>query len=205
MTKEPESSALALSDQAEQNERFERDALPLLDTIYNGAMRLTRNSIDAEDLTQETFAKAFAAFHQFQTGTNLKAWLFRILQNTFISAYRKESKAPALASVDDLADWQLAALESSAGTATPSAELEAIRNLPDTEVRDALLALPEQFRTAVFLADAEGFSYSEIAEILGVPLGTVMSRIHRGRQTLRAALRHVAQERGYAKSSEDAS
>jgi RNA polymerase sigma-70 factor (ECF subfamily) len=177
-------------------ERFDRDALPYLDTIYAGAMRYTKNQQAAEDLTQDTFTKAFSAFHQYQDGTNLKAWLFRILQNTYISSYRKAVKAPFESSVDDLQDWELSKLEASADTATPSAEVEALRSMPDGQVLDALLALPEEFRTAVYLADAEGFSYSEISEIIGVPLGTVMSRIHRGRKRLRESLSELAVERG---------
>jgi RNA polymerase sigma-70 factor (ECF subfamily) len=176
--------------------RFERDALPFLDTIYAGAMRYTKNPQAAEDLTQDTFTKAFSAFHQYQDGTNLKAWLFRILQNTYISKYRKAVKAPFESSVDDLQDWELSKLEASADTASPSAEAEALRAMPDGQVLNALQALPEEFRTAVYLADAEGFSYVEIAEIVGVPLGTVMSRIHRGRKRLREALAEVAVERG---------
>ena len=176
--------------------RFERDALPFLDTIYAGAMRYTKNPQTAEDLTQDTFTKAFSAFHQYQDGTNLKAWLFRILHNTYISNYRKAVKAPFESSVDDLQDWELSKLEASSDTASPSAEAEALRAMPDGQVLNALQALPEEFRTAVYLADAEGFSYVEIAEIVGVPLGTVMSRIHRGRKRLREALAEVAVERG---------
>ena len=190
----------AIAQRAELMQRFESDALPLLDIIYAGAMRLTRDPQLAEDLTQETFAKAFAAFHQFQAGTNLKAWLFRIMQNTFISNYRKASTQPLETSVDDLQDWQLSQLEAAAETALPSAEFEAMRNIPDGEVLNALLELPEEFRQAVYLADAEGFSYSEIAEILGVPMGTVMSRIHRGRKRLREALADHARELGIIKA-----
>jgi RNA polymerase sigma-70 factor (ECF subfamily) len=194
------SGAAAMTQRAELMTRFETEALPLLDTIYGGAMRLTRDPQQAEDLTQETFAKAFASFHQFQAGTNIKAWLFRIMQNTFISNYRKVANAPLETSVDELEDWQLAQLETSANTAMPSAESEALRNLPDGEVLTALMDLPEEFRTAVYLADAEGFAYSEISEILGVPMGTVMSRIHRGRKRLREALHDHAVELGIIKA-----
>lgn len=191
----PESGALApVADDALA--RFERDALPLMDTIYSGALRFTRNPDDAEDLVQETFARAFAAFHQYQDGTNIKAWLFRILQNTYISQYRKQVREPLKSSVDELEDWELSRLEATADTATPSAEVEALRRLPDREVMNALEELPDEFRAAVYLADAEGFSYAEIAEILGVPMGTVMSRIHRGRKRLRTALREHAIELG---------
>lgn len=181
---------------AELVDRFNRDVLPLLDFLYSGALRFTRDKHDAEDLVQETLVKAFSAFDRYQDGTNLKAWLYRIMHNAFVSNYRKAKRDPRQSSVDDLADWQLSALEATAGTATASAESEALAALPDTDVRSALMALPEQFRTAVYLADAEGFSYAEIAEILEVPMGTVMSRIFRGRKALRAALTEVARERG---------
>jgi RNA polymerase sigma-70 factor (ECF subfamily) len=194
--------ALALAQRDELIARFEAEALPLLDTLYAGAVRLTRDPIAAEDLVQETFTKAFAAFHQYQDGTNLKAWMFRILQNTFISQYRKDVKAPFQTSVDELEDWQLSQLEASADTAMPSAEAEALKALPDGQVLDALLSLPEEFRTAVYLADAEGFSYAEIADIVGVPMGTVMSRIHRGRKRLRELLRDHAIELGIVKGDE---
>jgi len=183
-------------DRAELSARFERDALTLLNVLYAGAMRLTKNPQAAEDLVQDTFTRAFVAFHQYQDGTNLKAWLFRILQNTYISGYRKKVRAPFESSVDELEDWELSRLEATADTAAPSAEAEALRAIPDGEVLDALLALPEEFRSAVYLADAEGFTYSEIAEILDVPMGTVMSRIHRGRKRLREALTSHAIELG---------
>lgn len=182
--------------QADLLERFERDAIPLMDMLYSGALRLTRNEADAQDLLQETFAKAFNAFYQYEDGTNVKAWLFRILQNTYISAYRKAVKEPFKSSVDDLEDWELSRLEAVADTAKPSAEVEALRNMPDMAVINAINELPEEFRTAVYLADAEGFSYNEISEILDVPMGTVMSRIHRGRKRLRIALHDYAVEIG---------
>ncbi|MEN9923838.1 MAG: hypothetical protein RIS09_1352 [Actinomycetota bacterium] len=181
-------------------ERFESEALPLLSTIYSGAYRLTGDPNSAEDLTQETFLKAYAAFDQFESGTNIKAWLFRIMQNTFISQYRKESKAPHQTSVDELEDWQLSALESTATTTLPSAEMQALRSMPDTVIVEALKQLPEEFRIPVYLADAEGFSYAEIAEILDIPMGTVMSRIHRARVRLRALLADYARELGVLKN-----
>lgn len=196
------SRAVALDQRADLMLRFERDALPLLDTIYSGALRLTRDPQNAEDLVQETFAKAFAAFASFEDGTNIKAWLFRIMQNQFITNYRKASRQPLESQIDDLQDWELSRLEAAADTATPSAEAQALKALPDGEVLDALLALPEEFRTAVYLADAEGFSYAEIADIVGVPLGTVMSRIHRGRKRLREALREHAIELGITSAQE---
>lgn len=182
--------------EAERDARFQRDALPYLDALYAGAMRLTANPTQAEDLVQDTMVKAYSAFHQFQEGTNLKAWLFRIMQNSFISDYRKARREPLKVSTDDLEDWQVSRLESEARTALPSAEEIVLDALPDGDVLDALKALPEEFRTAVYLADVEGFSYAEIAEIMGTPTGTVMSRIHRGRKRLREDLAEHARELG---------
>jgi RNA polymerase sigma-70 factor (ECF subfamily) len=176
--------------------RFERDALPFLDQLYSGAMRMTRNPQDAEDLVQETFAKAYASFHQFREGTNLKAWLYRILTNTFINNYRKKQREPQPSMSEDVEDWQLARAESHTSSGLKSAEMEALERLPDSDVKDALSQLPEDFRLAVYLADVEGFPYKEIAEIMDTPIGTVMSRLHRGRRQLRAMLTDYARERG---------
>jgi RNA polymerase sigma-70 factor (ECF subfamily) len=180
----------------ERTARFERDAMPFLDQLYSAAMRMTRNPQDAEDLVQETFAKAYAAFHQFREGTNLKAWLYRILTNTFINSYRKKQREPQPSLSEEVEDWQLARAESHTSSGLKSAEMEALERLPDSDVKEALSKLPEDFRLAVYLADVEGFPYKEIAEIMDTPIGTVMSRLHRGRRQLRAMLTDYARDRG---------
>jgi RNA polymerase sigma-70 factor (ECF subfamily) len=180
--------------------RFERDALPFLDQLYSAALRMTRNPADAEDLVQETFVKAFAAFHQFEEGTNLKAWLYRILTNTFINSYRKAQRQPRQADTDQVEDWQLASAESHSSVGLKSAEVEALEHLPDSDIKQALAELPDDFRMAVYLADVEGFAYKEIAEIMGTPIGTVMSRLHRGRRALRSKLEDYARDRGMVRS-----
>jgi RNA polymerase sigma-70 factor, ECF subfamily len=185
----------------QRSARFERDALPFLDQLYAAAMRMTRNPADAEDLVQETYVKAFAAFHQFEEGTNLKAWLYRILTNTFINNYRKRQRQPQQSNSDTIEDWQLAAAESHTSTGLRSAEMDALDRLPDSDVKEALQRLPEDFRLAVYLADVEGFSYKEIAEIMGTPIGTVMSRLHRGRRGLQRLLGDYARERGLVRAS----
>ena len=179
--------------------RFERDALPLLDQIYAGALRMTRNPADAQDLVQETYIKAYRAFAGFQEGTNLKAWLYRILTNTYINIYRKAQREPRVNPVDEIHDWQMADAERHTSGGLRSAEAEALDLLPNTVISDAFSAVPEDFRNAVYLADVEGFAYKEIAEIMDVPVGTVMSRLHRGRKALRELLADYARENGYLK------
>ncbi|MCL2423271.1 MAG: sigma-70 family RNA polymerase sigma factor, partial [Micrococcales bacterium] len=175
--------------------RFEDEALVYLDQLYGAALRMTRNTADADDLVQETYAKALASFHQYRPGTNLKAWLYRILTNTYINSYRRRQREPQQAA-DEVEDWQLARAESHTSTGLRSAEAEALDRLPDDDVKAALAMVPEAFRMTVYLADVEGFAYKEIAEIMGTPIGTVMSRLHRGRARLRELLHDYAVQRG---------
>lgn len=187
---------------AQKKLRFERDAMQYTNQMYAAALRYTKDPHDAQDLVQDTYAKAFVAFHQFEPGTNLKAWMYRILTTTFINTYRKDQRRPQI-SDGELEDWQIFSASSHTSDQGRSAEDVALDGIVDLDVRAALAAMPEDFRMAVYLADVEGFSYKEIAEIVGVPAGTVMSRLHRGRKLLRTSLAGYAKERGFNRGSNE--
>ncbi|MGH8914575.1 MAG: sigma-70 family RNA polymerase sigma factor [Acidimicrobiia bacterium] len=183
-----------MADQAD----FERDAMQYTRQLYSAAMRMTRNPSDAEDLVQETFLKAYRAYHTFEEGTNLKAWLYRILTNTYINKYRKDSRRPAevdLGAVEDLYLYRRLGSEESAEAARTT-EDRVLEGLVESDIKKAVEDLPENFRIPVLLADLEGFSYKEIAEILDIPIGTVMSRLHRGRKAMQKSLWEFAMKRG---------
>jgi len=183
---------------------FETEALSYMDQLYAAALRMTRNPADAEDLVQETYAKAFAAQDKFRMGTNLKAWLYRIQTNAFINTYRKKQREPKRSDAEQVEDWQLAAAAEHTSSGLASAEDAALNALGDEDIKRALSELSDDFRMAVYLSDVEGFAYKEIAEIMDTPVGTVMSRLHRGRKLLREKLRDYATERGlYVKASEE--
>ena len=196
------SKELVKETAADRNARFERDAMQYADALYGAALRYTKNPTDAQDLVQDTYLKAFASFHQFEEGTNLKAWLYRVLTTTFINNYRKAQRQPQLTNDTEVEDWQLYKAASHTPDQGKSAEVSALENLPDSDIKRALLEIPEEFRMAVYLADVESFSYKEIAEIAGIPSGTVMSRLHRGRKQLREKLADYARELGYGKNTE---
>ena len=193
------SKDLVLESAADRTIRFERDDLVFKNQLYAAALRYTKNPEDARDLVQDTYLKAFSSFHQFEEGTNLRAWLYRVLTTTFINSYRKGQRQPQISN-NELEDWQVAEAQSHTSDQGKSAEDEVLENIADKDVKDALAAMPDEFRMAVYLSDVEGFSYKEIAEITGVPTGTVMSRLHRGRKLLRTSLATYAKERGFGKS-----
>jgi RNA polymerase sigma-70 factor (ECF subfamily) len=180
----------------ELSARFQSDVIPLLEPLYRHAMRMTRNHADAEDLLQETMVKAYAGFRTLQPGGNFAAWLHRILINTYISGYRKQQCRPAQYPIDDIAGAQLANTPHRA-SGLYSAEEQALERLGDNQIRAAMQALPEQFRLAVYYADVEGLRSREIADLMRTPVGTVMSRLHRGRRLLRCLLADRAQQSGY--------
>ena len=186
----------------EDVERFQRDALPLLDSLYGAALRMTRNPADAEDLVQETMLRAYRSFDRFEPGTNLKAWLFRILTNAYINAYRKKQREPQKVSQDQIEDFDLyQELKDHDPDLARTPENIVLDSLVDSDILEAIEDLPEQFRLAVVLSDIEGFSYAEMAQIMDVPMGTVMSRLHRGRRALQKRLWDLARERGIVKSA----
>ena len=189
--------AVMSGDKSEKLVTLEQQALPLMPQLYGAALRWTRNPSDAEDLVQETFAKAFAAWDKFQQGTNLKAWLFRIMTNTHINLYNKRNKDQAKTALDDLEDWQVGSGESVTSSTNRSAELEALDNLPANIIREAMDQIPDEFRMVVYYAVVEGLPYAEIAEVMDTPVGTVMSRLHRGKKLLRTLLQDYARQEGY--------
>ena len=182
---------------------FERDALPYGQQLYSAALRMTRNPTDAEDVVQETFLKAYRGYDTFKEGTNLKAWLYRILTNTYINRYRKEKRRPAEVELGELQDLYLFKRLGEASGAERSTEERVLESMVDADIKDALESLPEKFRMPVLLADVEGFSYKEIADIIDVPIGTVMSRLHRGRKALQKKLWSLAEQRGLTGSGHE--
>jgi RNA polymerase sigma-70 factor (ECF subfamily) len=176
--------------------RFERDTLPHLGRLYAAALRMTGNPADAEDLVQDAYARAYASFHQFRPGTNLRAWLYRVLTSAFIDSYRRRQRQPCPVATAEIEDQQLARPSSWPAPVPKSAEAEVLDRLPDAAVQRALQAVPADFRLAVYLADVEGFAYKEIAQITNSPIGTVMSRLHHGRRKLRELLEDHARQHG---------
>ncbi|MDQ3772285.1 MAG: sigma-70 family RNA polymerase sigma factor [Actinomycetota bacterium] len=186
----------------DERQRFQADALPMLDSLYGAALRMTRNPQDAEDLVQETMMRAYRAFGRFEAGTNLKAWLFRILTNAYINTYRKRQREPQKVSSDEVEEFDLyRELKNHDSQFDSTPESIVLDSLVDSDIIEAIDDLPEQFRLAVVLSDIEGFSYAEMAQIMDVPMGTVMSRLHRGRKALQKRLWEVARDRGIVKDS----
>lgn len=197
-TQKERASGEAQQEQQTGEVDFPAAVIAYADQLYPMALRMTRNPADAEDLVQETFTKAYAKIHQFKIGTNLRAWLYRILTNTFINGYRKKQREPFQETTDEIKDWQLAAAEAHTSTGARSAESEVLDRLPDSDIRRALAKLPEEFRLVVYLVDIEGYPYKEVAARMGTPIGTVMSRLHRARRQLRDQLAHHAPQHGIA-------
>jgi RNA polymerase sigma-70 factor (ECF subfamily) len=190
---------------ADDKRRFQEEALPFLDSLYAGALRMTRNPADAEDLVQETMLRAYRSFDRFEPGTNLKAWLFRILTNAYINVYRKRQREPQKVSQDEVEDFDLyQELKDHDPQFSATPETIVLDSLVDSDITDAIDDLPEQFRLAVVLSDIEGFSYAEMAEIMDVPMGTVMSRLHRGRKALQKRLWDLAKDRGIVQGASSA-
>jgi RNA polymerase sigma-70 factor (ECF subfamily) len=195
---------LGVDSPEHQRDRFVEQALPMLDQLYRAAWRYTRNHADAEDLVQETMMKAYRSFGQFSQGTNIKAWLFLIMKTTWINRYRSMQRRPVELPTEQLADLEFSPLVRQSSVASASAELAALEALGDDHVRAALASLPEGQRTAVFYVDVEGFQYAEVAVLMNIPVGTVMSRLHRGRRTLRRLLVEQGQARGYPRATRPA-
>lgn len=187
-------TAAVETDEEALRRRFTTEALPYLDRLYSAAVRYTRDPVAAEDLVQETMLKAYRSFHQYEAGTNLKAWLYRVLHTTFISMYRHSSRRPHEALQDEIDDYSL--YDEVRGRGFDPVASEVLGRLTSDEVKQALADLPEIFRLVVYYADVEGFSYKEIAAIVEVPIGTVMSRLHRGRRALQMQLAAHARSRG---------
>ncbi|MFN2594433.1 MAG: sigma-70 family RNA polymerase sigma factor [Actinomycetota bacterium] len=186
----------------DEKKRFQEDAVPILDSLYAGALRMTRNPADAEDLVQEAMLRAYRSFNRFEAGTNLKAWLFRIMTNAYINTYRKRQREPQKVSQDEIADFDLyQELKDNDPRWEATPENLVLDSLVDGDIIKAIDELPEQFRLAVVLSDIEGFSYAEMAEIMDVPMGTVMSRLHRGRKALQKRLWEIARDRGIVKGA----
>ncbi|CQD04766.1 RNA polymerase sigma-70 factor [Mycolicibacterium conceptionense] len=198
---EPDAPQPTTETDAELTARFERDAIPLLDQLYGGALRMTRNPADAEDLLQETMVKAYAGFRSFREGTNLKAWLYRILTNTYINSYRKKQRQPAEYPTDEITDWQLASNAEHSSTGLRSAEVEALEHCPTPRSRRRC-SVARGVPDGGVLRRRRGFPYKEIAEIMDTPIGTVMSRLHRGRKQLRDLLSDVARDRGFIRGQQ---
>lgn len=193
---------VAEESDAARRDRFDQAVNEYMQPLYGNALRLTGNPDDASDLVQATFERAFRAFHQYRPGTNLKAWLFKIQNNTFINEYRKKQRQPKVADGEQVEDWQMHRAESHTSAGLRSAEDEVLESLPAQAVRTALAQISDEYRQAVLLADVEGLRYKEIAEIMGTPVGTVMSRLHRGRRQLRELLEGYAREHGYGRQLE---